>query len=251
MLALIGALGEEISGIRRQMTIAEVIARPDFKLYRGKYSNQDCLLVQTGMGKQRVETAARFTLEHFPVTTIISFGFAGALTPELRVGDIIICSTLYYCNGRSHPGLKSASLSSNGNLLELATRVLGSGRVRYSCGSSISVPQPLSDPESKEKLYKIAQAHIADMESYWIAKIASEERIPFLAIRAVTDARQGNLPPFEQMLAGDGSWLRGKALSYFVLHPKDLSKLPGLYWNSRKARRSLSDCVAQVVANIN
>jgi adenosylhomocysteine nucleosidase len=251
MLALLGALRPEITGIQRRLTTAEVIARPDFKLYRGKYQNRDCLLVQTGLGKQRAETATHFILEHFPVSAMISFGFAGALTAELRVGDIIICSTLYHCNGRADKGLESESLSSDANLLELAIRTLESGRVRFCCGNSVTVPQLLSSPESKEKLYKISQAHIADMESYWVAGIASEERIPFVAIRAVSDTMQDSLPPFDQVMAGDGSWLWRKVFSYFVLRPQDLPKLPGLYSGSRKARKSLTDCVGRIVANMN
>jgi len=250
MLALLGALGEEITGIRRQMTIDEVIAAPDCKLYRGKYRNRDCLLVQTGMGKERVETATRFILGQFRVSAIVSLGFAGALTAELRAGDIIVCSTLCYCNGRTHGGLESESLSSDASLLALITRALGSSRIRLYYGSSVTVPQLLSNPESKERLYKISRAHIADMESYWVARIASQERIPFLAIRAVSDTCQESLPPFDRILAGDGSRLWGKTFSHLVLHPQDLLRLPGLYSSSRKARNSLTDCVAQIVANM-
>ncbi|HIE17848.1 MAG TPA: hypothetical protein EYP71_06590 [Dehalococcoidia bacterium] len=251
MLALFGALEEEIAGVRRQMTIAEVIVRPDFKLYRGVYHNRDCLLVQTGMGRQRVETAARFTLEHFQVGTMISFGFAGALTPELRAGDIIICSTLYCCSGMIDEDLKSESLSSDTTLLELATHALESGRVRFYCGNSVTVPQLLSNQESKEKMYEVFAAYIADMESYWVARIAARERNPFVAIRAVSDARQDSLPSFVQIVVGDKSWPWGKAFTYFVLHPQDLPKLASLYRNSNKARRSLTECVAKVVASMN
>ena len=251
MLALLGALREEITGIQRQMTITEVTAGRGCTLYVGKYQNRDALLVQTGLGKQRIETATRFILKHFRVNAIISLGFAGALTSELRAGDIIICSTLYYCNGRIHQGLESESLSSDANLLELTTRTLESSGTRFCCGSSVTVPQMLSNPESREKLYRISRAHIADMESYWVARIASEEQVPFVAIRAVSDTSQESLPPFDQILADDGSWLRGKAFSYFILHPQDLLKLPGLYSSSRTARKNLTQCVAQVVTSLN
>jgi len=251
MLALLAALREEITGLHREMTSAEAIAGLGFGLYRGKYQKRDCLLVQTGLGKQRVETATRFVLEHFPVSTIISFGFGGALTAGLRAGDIIVCSTVYYCNGTIYKGRDSESLSTDANLLELATRVLRNSGRRFLCGSSVTVPQLVSNPESKEKLYRISQAHIADMESYWVARIASEERIPFLGIRAVSDASQDSLPHFDQILAGDGNLPWRKAFSHFVLHPQDLLKLAGLFCNSRKARRSLTKCIAQVVANMN
>jgi len=250
MLALIGALREEIVDIHRQMTVAEVIAKPDFKLYRGRFENSDCLLVQTGLGKQRAETATRFILEHFSVSATVSFGFAGALTAELQVGDIIICTMLRYCKGGAAKRLEAESLSPDINLLELATHALESGRVRFYCRSSVTVPRLVSNPESKERLHKISKAHIADMESYWVADIASKAGIPFLVIRAVSDTRQDSLSPFDQILAGDGSWLLRNVFSYFVLHPQDLPKLPGLYSSSLKARRGLTDCVGRIVANM-
>lgn len=250
MLALLGALREEITGIRKLMTVAEVIDRPDFKLYRGKYQDKDCLLVQTGMGKQRVETAIRFILERFRVSAMVSFGFAGALASELRAGDIVICSTLRYGNGRVRDGREPKSLSSDASLLELTTRALESGGVKFCSGSSMTVAQPLSNRESKEKLYRISQAYIADMESYWVAMIAAKEGVPFVAIRAVSDTSRQGLPPFDRILAEDGRWLWRNAFAYFVLHPQDLLRLPGLYSGSRKARKSLTECIARIIAGM-
>lgn len=247
---LVGALKEEIGGIQRRMTVAEVITGQGFKLYRGTYQARDCLLVQTGPGRFKAETATRFVLGRFPVGAIVSFGFAGALTDELGVGDVVICSRLYYCNGGMPHAPGAESLAADANLLALATNALESGRARFCCGSSITVTQVLASPGSKEKLSEISRAYIADMESYWVASIAASEHIPCITIRAVSDARQDSLPPLDQLLAGDGSRPRSKTLSYFARHPQYLPRLPGLYAASRKARQRLTDCIAQVVAGM-
>jgi adenosylhomocysteine nucleosidase len=95
MLAIMGAFGQEIIDLRRQMVIEEVVARRDCRLYCGKFKNRDTFLVQTGMGKERAENATQFILERYPVTAIISLGFAGALAPELRIGDVVVYFTVH------------------------------------------------------------------------------------------------------------------------------------------------------------
>ncbi len=250
MVALLGALEYEVAGIRRQMTVAGVVDGPGCRLYRGVYQDRDCLLVQTGPGKQRAETAARFVLERFPVGAVISFGFAGALHPGLRAGDVIICTMLYNGNGRSHASPAEQTLFSDASLLEPAVRAFEVAKVRYCCGSTVTVPEPVCSRHEKEKLHRNHYAGIVDMESYWVGRIAAEKRVPFLAVRAVSDTLGQGLPPFARLLDGNGSFLWKRALGYFALRPREMLQLPALYRSSRRARQSLTRCIGRLVASM-
>lgn len=250
MLALIAALKEEIADIRKEMTAEEVIVEPFCHLYQGKYRKRDVLLAVTGMGRERAEIATRFILERYPVSTLISLGFGGALDEELEVGEVIVCSTLYCGNGLMPAGTNSA-LHSDAHLVSLMAKATDDSGLRSCCGSSVTVAQPVSNPEVKEKLGKALRAHIVDMESYWIARIAAERKIPFTAIRAVSDTRHDSLPAFDQMLTTDGKLLWGKAMLYFISHPAAPAKFFNLYRNARRARQSLTafiDCIVTEVA---
>jgi hypothetical protein len=94
------------------------------------------------------------------------------------------------------------------------------------------------------------QAHIVDMESYWIAKIASAEQIPFIAIRSISDNIQSSVQPFDQILASDGKLLWKRAALCFLAHPQYLVNVFTLFRNTRPAKRNLAAVVGQLVSKI-
>lgn len=250
MLALLGALKEEILDLRRQMVIEEILNEPACNLHRGKYENRDVLLVQTGLGKERAESATRHVLERYPITTLISLGFAGALVEDLNVGDVIICSTLHRAAGWMQEDLNSQSFCSDANLVTLITEALRETMVKFRCGSSVTMAQPVSSPDAKLGLGRSSHAEVVDMESYWIARIASARQVPFMAVRAISDTVRDSLPPFDQILDSNGTWHWHKAVRYSVFHPQRLVKLLAFYRNAQQARRSLNIVAARLAAKI-
>jgi adenosylhomocysteine nucleosidase len=250
MLAIMGAFGQEIIDLRRQMVIEEVVARRDCRLYRGKFKNRDTLLVQTGMGKERVENATRFILERYPVTAIISLGFAGALAQELRIGDVVVCSILHGAPGLGEEKQRLEPLAPDANLLSMASQGSGDRAIRFCLGSGITVLQLNSSTQKMQGLSETFHADIVDMESYWIARIASARRIPFIAIRSISDNIQSSVQPFDRILAPDGELLWKKAVFCFLLHPWYLLNVFTLYRNTRPAKRNLAAFVGDLVTKI-
>ena len=250
MIAFLGALREEVSGLQRQMGLEEVFAGPTCHLYGGEHRGKDILLAQTGMGRQRAETATELVLERHSVTALISFGFAGALTEELEVGDLLICETLHCAPGPTLEATGPRSYSSDDGLLRLATGALGGTTPRFRIGSGVTVPHIVRSPEERRELGRAFHADIVDMESYWIARIASDRQIPFVAVRAISDTWQDNLPPFDQMTTSDGGLKWKEASSYFLRRPQHLAKLLTLSHNARRARDSLTACADCLVAKL-
>ena len=250
MLAIMGAFGQEIVDLRRQMVIEEVVARRDCRLYRGKLKNRDTLLVQTGMGRERAENATQFMLERYPVTAIISLGFAGALAPELRIGDVVVCSTLHGQPGLGQEEQRLEPLSPDANLLSLASQGPGDRAIRFRLGCGVTVLQLNSSTQKMQGLNETFHADIVDMESYWIARIASARQIPFIAIRSISDNMQSSVQPFDQILAPDGELLWKKAVFCFLRHPRYLLNVFTLYRNTRPAKRNLAVFVGHLVTKI-
>ena len=250
MLALLGALREEITGLKRHMVLEEVFVQEGCHVFRGRYKNKAILLVQTGIGKERAEAATKFILERYSVTALVSLGFAGALTEELKVGDIILCSTLYRDNrctqgeaGLGNPYYSDASLVSVASL----TLALQRTAIRFCQGNSVTVAQPVSKAEAKCALGKAFHADGVDMESYWVARIASAKQVPFIAIRAISDTMQDNLIPFDQILDSNGKWRLKRVALFFLFHPQHVIRLFALLKNARQAMRSLTTFVDYLV----
>jgi len=250
MLAILGAFGQEIVDYRRQMVIEEVVVRPVCKLYRGKFKNRETVLVQTGMGKERAESATRFILERYPITAMISLGFAGALAPELRIGGVVVCSTLYCAPGLEQKEQRLEPLAPDASLLSLASQGPPDGAIPFCLGSGVTVLQLDANPQKMQELSENFHANIIDMESYWIARIASARQIPFIAIRSISDTIQHSVQPFDRILASDGKLLWKKAVLIFLSHPQYLMNVFTLYRNTRSAKRNLADFIGYMVVRI-
>ena len=249
MIALLGAFGQEIVDLRRQMVVEEEVTERGCKLYRGKFENRDAVLVKTGMGKERAESATKIMLERYPVSAIISLGFAGALAPELNIGDVVVCSTLHCAHQSENKWISGGLCASDTHLLSLVSQDLEE-IAASSLGSSVSVLELEASTKQLPGLAETLNVHIVEMESYWIASIALDRQIPFIAIRSISDTMTESVEPFDQILASDGRLLWKKAVLCFLLHPYYLMNVFTLYRNVRIARRNLIACVRHLVSKM-
>jgi adenosylhomocysteine nucleosidase len=246
VIALFGALRPEVSLLQKRMVLEQAIIQPHGRLFKGKHSHRDILLLQTGMGQEKAERAARFVLERYPFTALISFGFAGALSRELKAGDLILCRKLH-CGAR--PVVAEACYSDSG-LLTLAGRAGIETGVRLHQGSSVTVARLAAKSQEKRVLGLIFGAEVVDMESYWLARLASARKIPFLAVRAISDTLTQSLPPFDRFLNADGELLWPETILYFLAHPEALAKLYGVYVNMRQARTNLTSFLEALIPRL-
>jgi len=228
------------------MALKEAHTWQDCRIYAGEYKGKPVLLAQTGMGKERAEAATEFILERYPIDTLISLGFAGGLNENLRVGDIVLCATLYSNNGTAQGG----QCSSDASLISLSLQALPGKVTRLRQGKGVTVAQAASTPETKLALRQTFQADVVDMESYWIGKIASAREVPFLAVRAISDTVHDSLLPFDRFIDMNGKLLRQRAVSYFLSHPQHLAKLVALSRSARRARKNLTAFIEYLMAKL-
>src|SRR5215831_3558037 len=92
MMIVVAALDSELAGIRHHLELADSFHIGDVRMEHGRLGGQDCVLVQSGMGRQRAEQALRAVLAQYQPVAVLSLGFCGALAATLRVGDLVVCS---------------------------------------------------------------------------------------------------------------------------------------------------------------
>lgn len=245
MLAILGALNKEIAGVRNGMVVEKTLSENGCHIYLGQYKDRPLLLVRTGMGKKRAEDAANLVLEKYPVEAMVSIGVGGALTHESRAGDVVLCSTL--CCNDSH-GNTDTTLHSDAHLMKITSRAPAGKESRLRQGKSLTVERPVSGLVAKLAAGKSYRADIVEMESYWIASAAHKKHVPFLAIRAVSDTVEDNLPPFHIFkMEGGINWNR--AVFHFASHPHHVPMLIALRKKSRNAIDNLTSLADYLITN--
>ena len=245
-IALLGAMDEEVDGLRKQMTVEGRVASRRWSLCHGRWAGRKLLLVRTGPGRHSAEEATEFLMTHYPVGSIVSFGFGGALTGDLQVGDLLLCSLLHRGNGDAGMG----SCVSDPSMLATAERVSKGTAGKVGLGAAVTVDRLVRTREERSALRETFGAEVVDMESYWVGMRARAWGIPFLAIRAVSDTVADSLPPFDRFFDPDGRWLWSRATAHFLAHPGDLARMPAVYRNARRAASSLTRLLGALIPNL-
>jgi len=244
MIAVLGALREEVAALRKRMVAMETVSEPACTILRGTWQEREVLLVQTGMGRERAQAATRLILERYPVETLVSLGFAGALAEELHPGDVVLYSSVHCAED------DAGSYAANDEVLTRAMGALQDAAVVSSLGSGLTLQQVVLSPKEKGELADSFHVDVVDMESYWIAEIASEKHIPFVIIRSVSDTIHEKLLPFGRMMNDDGKLLWKATAAHFIRRPHHLAVIGRLYRNARLAKRNLAAAVDALIREL-
>jgi hopanoid-associated phosphorylase len=158
-------------------------------------------------------------------SAILSSGLAGALAPDLRPGDIVIGTDCASFNATG-PDESSAAFG----------RELGRHVPNARAGLVWAGDHPVADAAEKAAIHRETGALAVDMESHIAARVAARHRLPFAALRVISDAADVSLPP--AALAGmqpDGGIALGAILSSLAQNP---AQLPALIRVGRDATRA-------------
>jgi adenosylhomocysteine nucleosidase len=179
--------------------------------------------VLIGGGTPAGAADAAYRLVEQGANALVSFGFAGGLDPALRAGSLVIPASIL-CEGRVYAAEPS-----------LADRFGGLTGHCLIAGTSAA-----TDATTKRQLHAATQAHAIDLESGSVARIAEDHGLPFVAVRAISDSADRDLPP-AALLALDR---RGRidiirVLASLLRQPAQLPALLSLASDAARARRAL------------
>ena len=180
--------------------------------YQGSYQGQRVVLARMAMGKVNAAMAAQSLIDLFDAAPLILSGSAGAVAPEVEVGDVVIgarviphdagvyLSDFKFCgvmasDGRGRrgwvrafqadPHLMQAALSAGDELLwpRGARKRIPVVRV----GTIVTGDQVVFSQEKKEWLHRTFEALAVEMEGAAVAQVAAANGRPWLVVRAISD----------------------------------------------------------------
>lgn len=146
--------------------------------------NRHMLAVISGIGAKHARRAAEL-LQYHHINGIISWGTAAGLG-EARPGDLILPERIIGSNGREFHTDQTWRKQLNSRLQNFPAGI-HTGPIAETRLMLESIPQ-------KRMLQKETGAVAADMESASVARVAQENRLPCLVVRAVVDHHDQALP---------------------------------------------------------
>ncbi len=189
--------------------------------YMGRFGRLPISVVISGVGKTNARTAAQLLCESDRPSALVSLGYAGALNPELKRGDIVLSS---YC--RNDEEIQVTALDQN--LSERLKAVADESHEHHVYVSPLyTANRIIARHEEKRQLYDRMHTDIVDMESFAVYQIAKSRGIPFIGIHAITDTAEEDIPALEIITP----FLMSKSLMRYPKIFWDMARRPKFAWD--------------------
>jgi adenosylhomocysteine nucleosidase len=211
-IAVVTALKEEFEA---------VLARAREARFRGTFveariGTSDVALCLTGDGAGNAGRAADMLCEAVRPTALLGAGIAGALSPGLAVGDVLVSRRIRDSHGDVAPP--------DARLLAQALE-----NTQARAGTFLTVARPVVLASLKKALLQTFDdggPAAADMESSAWARAAASRGIPYIVARAISDRAEEDLPEYlGRCIGSDGAIRRSSVVLRALAQPATIPAL--------------------------
>jgi len=156
---------------------------------------------------------------------VISAGFAGALIPDLRAGDVVVAGKVMDAG--------------DGSCVETGSGSRG----------LVSVAE-MASVERKRVLGAKYDAVAVDMEAAAVAKSAGLRSVRFGAVKAISDVLDFEVPVVEGSVDAQGRFHEGRFLAGIALRPWVWGRVVRMAVNSSVAAKNLAETLRVQIADL-
>ena len=208
----------------------------NFVFRGGIYDGIRIVVVESGTGQARARRATHALLDAHSPRWVLCCGFAGALVPNIRIGDVVVADSIVDGQGQilmidvgfpadAKQGIHSGRLLTHDTIVRLVTE--------------------------KQQLAARHSVIAVDMESLAVAQVCRERGKRFLAIRVISDDLSSDLPVEVLSLMGPTGTTRfGAAMAAVLSRPSSVSDMWRLRNSAKLAARRLATFLDGVVVQL-
>src|SRR5579884_2172232 len=219
-IAIITALSREVWPlIKNWREMKTSYEGREFTFYESDYAVAVC----GGIGGEHARRAAEAIIGTYCPQVLISAGIAGALVPDLHVGDTVFPTTVIDVkDGSRHE-----------------TAIRNSPMAKTSLGRTVTVTYPeIASAAQKRQLAKSYIAQVVDMEGAAVARAADIHNLPFIAIKTVSDEMDFEIHELNRFVR-NGQFDSKSLVFYLLPRPWLWLKMVRLARNTRVASDNL------------
>ena len=244
-IGIITAMPEETQAIIRALKQTQKMRMGGLAVQQAHVGEHELVVVEAGMGFANATTAARQLISELRPDLVVSTGFCGGISAELRVGDIVVATALTIV---SENGLKDVPVTIAAVSRNFVSLQADEGH-RVFAGLFASTTTIMQKSRLAALLPPDAPISVVEMESAAIALVAGESGIPFVGFRTVSDPFGEELSFSLDEFCDDRMRIRiPKVLFTIARRPRIIPQLIRLARNSRVAAASLSQTVERFLA---
>lgn len=188
-----------------------------------KLCGESVSLFFTGIGHANAEKAARDYLAAHTPDLLYTCGFAGALNPQLQIGDVVF--------------------ETFNEPLRNKLAAAGAKPAKIFCADKIA-----TTAADKKKLQEQTGADAAEMESGIVQSVCRERGIPCATVRVISDTATEDLPlDFNEFLTADKKVDMSRLMLTVAKKPWKMGAMMKLQQNTRLAAEKLGHVLKQAI----
>jgi len=195
--------------------------RNSIHFWAQRNEEEEWIAACAGAGQDAATRAFAGIEEGGPVDLIFSFGWAGALRPEIAAG----------------------SAHNVAGVIDVRTGE------RFHCEAGagelwLATSPKVADQAEKRRLASTYNAALVDMEAAAVARLAAARDIPFYCIKGVSDGFTDQLPDFNRFLSPTGQIRLARLTLYTTLRPWYWPALLRMGENSKRASQNIAESLS-------
>ena len=210
-IAIMGAMPEEIAPLLERVEDVKKVDYANNSYYEATYNGKELVIAYSKIGKVFSSLTAMTLLEKFGCSTLLFSGVAGAINPNLKIGDLIIADKLSQHDldisifghdfGYVPEGAKF--VESDEKLREIAKEVASKNNLSVIEGTIATGDQFVASNERKEFISTNFQADALEMEGASVAVVCDALNVPFFILRAISDTANDDAGvDFDEFMVG-------------------------------------------------
>jgi adenosylhomocysteine nucleosidase len=209
MLAVMGAMEEEVELLRGGMDVSGESVHAGVNVIQGTFRDTEIVLVRCGIGKVNAAICTQMLIDLYKPDKLVFSGVAGGLLPNMAVGDLIIASHLIQFDvdltafGRRHGELpdRDRMIQSDPRFVELAADAFdlafpdaGAGDPNLMIGTIVSGDRFVQDSKTLRWLQREFAALATEMEGAAVGYTCNLGNVPFVVVRGLSDTAGESAP---------------------------------------------------------
>ena len=218
---------------RSDNSLSGKIENPEKIGAREVFRSRDVTILHTGVGAKNCNERLEILLHKMRPRLVISSGFAGAVSEQLRVGDLVLAQNF-----------------SDSQLLASAERILRDRQPRLvKLFTSTSIIDSVSE---RNEIARASGAAAVDMETGAIVAVCNAHSIPVLSLRGISDTASQPFPMPPSVLFDikrqQTSYVR--LFAYLLRDPASISGLIRFARRIAQVRAALTEAIVDLVHHI-
>ena len=193
-------MNEELTALKKYFTINKITKIYDLTFYEVDFIETRLVLVESGVGKVNAGRAAQILIDNYKPSAIYNIGVAGGVDKSLKVGDVVISTSLvqhdFDITAFDH---KKGYIPNVGDVIPVdkvlvmnSTEALEKKSLPYKLGCIASGDIFCTDAKMVSKINEKFKALCVEMEGSAIGQVCFLCQVPCLVLRSISDCPDNN-----------------------------------------------------------